>query len=133
MSADETKILPDSRVEPPRIATPADVLPESRAREIKGRIFTANGVWIPIFCANCGVGVGLVPEEGMTFVFWLCRKCEETHGEVAGMMRMPDEVFWEKLKQEQLAHFGYYPTQEELAKVLEEDASPLATLLKQGR
>ena len=126
-------ILPDSRIEPPKAAAPADVLPESRARETKGRIFTANGVWIPIFCANCGIEGGKVPEEGMTFAFWLCRKCEITYGKVTGVMCLPDEVFWEKLKQEQLAHFGYYPTQEELAKVLEEDASPLATLLKQGR
>lgn len=127
-------ILPDSRVEPPpKIVLPGDVLPESRARQTKGRVFTAIGCYIPVFCANCGIEGGLVPEEGMTFAFWLCRKCEGTYGVITSMMRLPDEVFWEKLKQEQLAHFGYYPSQEELAKVLEEDASPLATLLKQGR
>lgn len=113
--------------------TKVDVLPESRARDTKGMIFTAAGVYIPFYCANCGKHCGSCPEEGMTFLFYLCPKCEVTYGKVSGLMALPDEVYWEKLKQEQFAHFGYYPTQAELSKVLEEDASPLATLLKQGR
>lgn len=108
------------------------ILPDSRARETKGRIFTAAGAMIPFYCANCHRECGTCPEENMTFLFYLCNRCEDQHGELAGTMRLPDEVFWEKLKHEQMAHFGYYPTQEELQKVLAEDASPLATLLKQG-
>jgi len=110
-----------------------DLLPDSRAQETKGRIFTPMGAWIPFFCANCGKDCGSCPEENMNFLFYLCPKCFETHGEIAGTMMMPDEVFFEKLKQEQMASYGHYLTQQELAAVVEADASPLATLLKAGR
>lgn len=110
-----------------------DLLPDSRPKQAKGRVFTNGGTWVPIFCANCGTDGGLVPEENMNFVFYLCNRCAETHGAIAGTMMMPDEVFWEKLKQEQLAAYGRYLSELELAKVVEADASPLATLIKSGR
>ncbi len=109
-----------------------EVLPDSRMQETKGRVFTAYGEYIPFFCANCGEHKGWVPADS-TFMFYLCRKCEETNGKLTVGMRLPDEDYWELLKQEQLATYGHYLTQEELAKVVEEDASPLAALLKQGR
>jgi hypothetical protein len=115
------------------VSTKDNVLPECRAREHKGLIFTPAGAYVPFFCANCGKHCGACPEENMTFMFYLCPKCEQTYGQAAGAMRLPDEDFWELLKQEQMAHFGYYPNQQELAKVLEEDSSPLAKLLKAGR
>lgn len=110
-----------------------EILPDSRARETKGRVFTPMGAFVPIFCANCGVPGGHCPEENMTFICWICNKCAETYGAIAGTMFMPDEVFWERLKQEQLAAHGRYLTPLELAKVVEEDSSPLATLIKSGR
>jgi hypothetical protein len=110
-----------------------DILPDSRAKETKGRIFTKSaGTWVPVFCANCGVPGGSCPEENMTFMFYLCQKCNDTYGAIAGTMVMPDEVFFEKLKQEQLAAHGRYLTVPELVKVVQEDASPLATLIKSG-
>jgi hypothetical protein len=109
------------------------VLPDSRARQTRGRIFTNAGVYVPIFCANCGVESGSCPEENMSFLFYLCQKCFETHGHITGLMVMPDEVFFQKLKDEQLASYGHYLTQDELKAVVEEDASPLATLLKDAR
>jgi len=66
----------------------------------------------------------------MTFLFYLCNQCVETHGQVAGTMLMPDEIFFEKLKQEQLDKYGRYLTQEELARVVDADDTPLAKLLK---
>lgn len=110
-----------------------DILPDSRAKETKGRIFTPGGAWVPVFCANCGKPGGSCPEENMTFLFYICPKCNETYGQIAGTMVMPDEVFFEKLKQEQLQSFGRYLTEAELVTVVQEDASPLATLLKSGR
>ena len=109
-----------------------DILPDSRAKETKGRIFTQIGVWVPVFCANCGTNGGSCPEENMNFLFYLCAKCAETHGAIAGTMMMPDEIFFEKLKQEQIASYGRYLNQQELAAVVEADASPLAKLLKEG-
>lgn len=68
----------------------------------------------------------------MTFMFYLCNKCAETHGAIAGTMLMPDEVFFEKLRQEQLAAYGRYLTQEELDQVVTSADTPLAKLLKAG-
>lgn len=69
----------------------------------------------------------------MTFLFYLCNKCAETYGSIAGTMMMPDEVFFEKLKQEQIAAYGRYLTQQEIAAVMEAGASPLARLLRSGQ
>lgn len=110
-----------------------DILPDSRARNTRGRIFnTPMGTLIPIFCANCGVDGGAVPEENMNFVFYLCKQCAETHGHITGMMMMPDEVFFEKMKHEQMEAYGRYLTETEVVQVVQEDASPLAKLIKQG-
>jgi hypothetical protein len=52
-----------------------DVVPDSRLRTIatpKGSV-ERNGVWWQrIFCHNCGANGGLVPEENMDFVSYLC-------------------------------------------------------------
>jgi hypothetical protein len=110
-----------------------DLLPDSRAKNTTGRIFRGSQAWVPIFCANCGREAGLCPEENMTFLFYQCEPCARTYGAIAGTMSMPDEVFYEKLKQEQLASHGRYLTELELAAIVEADASPLATLIKQGQ
>lgn len=110
-----------------------DILPDSRPKEPKGRVFQGAVSWIPIFCANCGADGGLVPEENCNFAFYLCNQCAETHGQVPGHMMMPDQVFWERIKQEELDSFGRFLDEIELAQVLEADASPLATLIKSGR
>jgi hypothetical protein len=114
----------------------ANILPDSRMKTIhtpRGMVQGPGGMWLPVFCANCGADGGLCPEENMTFMFYLCNKCSETHGQIAGVMMMPDEVFYEKLKQEQLASHGRYLTPLEVAAVVEADASPLAKLIKSGR
>lgn len=125
------------------LATPAeislekrDVLPDSRLKHIvtpKGRVFTAAGAFVPVFCANCGADGGLCPEEGMTFMFYLCNGCAEKYGKIAGTLMMPDEVFWQRLKDEQMASYGRYLTEQELLAVVEANASPLATLLNSRR
>ncbi len=108
-----------------------DILPDCRLQDRRHFTMTALGISVPIFCANCGAPGGEVPEENMTFAFYLCTKCAETHGHIAGMMMMPDEVFFEQIKQEQLEAHGRFLTETELVTILEADASPLATLLKE--
>ena len=113
-----------------------DLLPDSRLKHIvtpKGRVFTASGAFVPVFCANCGADGGLCPEEGTTFLFYLCNNCAEKYGKIAGTLMMPDEVFWQKLKDEQMASHGRYLTEQELLAVVEANASPLATLLNSRR
>ena|SRR3989304_6903266 len=110
----------------------APLLPDCRARDPKGIIFGKDGNnWVPIFCANCGEHGGLVPAENMTFVFYLCTPCAETYGAIAGMMMMPDEVFWERLKQEQLEKYGRFLNEQELAEIVKIGTSPLAKLIKE--
>ena len=110
-----------------------DILPDSRLTHPKGAQNLAGAWWVPLFCANCGADGGFVPEENMTFAFYLCDPCAERYGEIAGLYFMPDELFGEKLKQEQLSTYGRFLNEEELLKIVEADASPLATLIKQRR
>lgn len=114
-------ILPDSRL----------VQPTGVVRGTAGPVPSTN--WVPIYCANCGVEGGAVPAENMSFVFWLCKKCEATCGEIAGTMSMPDEIFWARLAEEQLESYGRFLTEQELIQVVEADASALSTLLKERR
>lgn len=76
-----------------------DILPDSRMRVPVGAIPNniLGNFWIPIYCANCGTEGGKVPEENMTFAFWLCNSCYEKQGPVAGTMAVRDEVFWEEV------------------------------------
>lgn len=79
-----------------------DVLPDSRLQTSKGVTRGPGGNWVPIFCAMCGSPGGLVPEENVTFAFYLCNPCAETHGQIAGTMMIPDEVFWQDVAAEQV-------------------------------
>ena len=80
-----------------------EILPDCRMKTPKGAIQGPGqwSSWIPIFCANCGKEGGKVPEENMTFAFWLCTYCYETYGAIAATMIVPDEVFWAKIEEEQ--------------------------------
>jgi hypothetical protein len=78
-----------------------EILPDSRANIAHGVIRGPHGNWLPIFCANCGTKGGLVPEENMTFAFWLCDPCWEKHGAIAATYVLPDEVFWAEVAAEQ--------------------------------
>ena len=110
----------------------ADILPDCRLQRGGGTISCgANGLWVPVFCANCGADGGMVPLEGMTFLFYLCNLCAEKHGQIAGTMVMPDEVFYEKLKQEQLDRYGRYLTNEEWNQISEDPSHPLWLLIRE--
>lgn len=112
-----------------------DLLPDSRLKTIvtpKGMVQGPGGMWVPVFCANCGADGGLCPAENMNFLFYLCNKCAEgPAGKLAGVMFMPDEIFWARLKEEQMASHGRLLSELELAAVVESDpSSPLAKLIK---
>jgi len=110
-----------------------NILPDSRLARSKGAQNRAGVWWVPIYCAFCGAEGGFVPEENTTFIFWMCNPCFETHGEITNLYVMPDEVFWEKVKQEQIETYGRLLTLSELVEIVAADASPLATLIKQRR
>lgn len=111
------------------------ILPDSRARETKKVVRADYGFgmvnWVPIFCANCGIPYGRVPEQNMDFVCWLCDPCSEKWGTQFGLAKMPNEVFWHKVEMEMIEKHGRVLTEDELRTVTE-TASPLTTLLKEG-
>ncbi len=109
-----------------------NILPDSRAKNSR-LILDGAGAWVHVFCAHCGKEGGRCPEENMTFIFYQCTPCHERYGAITGTMVMPDEVFYQKLADEQIESFGRFLTEAELAKVVEEDALPLATLIKSGQ
>lgn len=66
----------------------------------------------------------------MTFLFYLCPACAETHGRVAGTMLMPDEVFFKKLAAAQIEEAGHALTPEEWRRL---DASHALVKLANSR
>lgn len=113
------------------------LLPDCRPKRSLHVIRGAWGHWVPIFCANCGAPGGYVPEENMTFAFYLCEKtqndCAGKWGHLAATQYVePDRVFWERVNQEQLSTYGRLLSPTELQRLHESGASPLATLLRKG-
>ena len=95
----------------------ANILPDSRTRTIatpKGAVNRGvMGFIQPIFCASCGADGGTVMEENCDFAFWLCTPCFEKYGELTNLYVMPDEVFFERVKQAQLEKYGRVLTADE--------------------
>lgn len=116
-----------------------DLFPDCLAKSRRGAIPGPGGYWLPVYCANCGSqSGGYVPEPesdghgGALHAFWLCTPCLATHGELTTKMQSPNQVLWEKMKQEQMATYGRYLTGEELLALVAEGTSPLAKLIIQG-
>jgi hypothetical protein len=82
-----------------------DILPNSVPRAHKV-VFRGGVPWVAIACANCGADGGLVPEAACDFAFYLCDPCSKKWSPLAGTLDIPDEVFWQKVKEEQLDKFG---------------------------
>jgi hypothetical protein len=109
-----------------------DVLPDSRAKTTRGRVFRGSESWVPVFCAHCGREGGLTPEDS-TFLFWLCNPCFASKGHITGTMVVPDHAYYTKLAEEQQMTFGRAASYNELLQVIAEDSSPLATLIKEAK
>lgn len=103
-----------------------DILPDSRAKNPKNVIRSPFGNLVICYCANCGVEWGRVREEEMTFAFVLCNACAEKMGPVAGMMAVPDEAFFERVRQEREAAKLEDPI--ELLRALEDPSTALGKL-----
>lgn len=108
----------------------AELLPDSRMKQPGGSVRRPDGWWQPIFCANCGVSGGLVPEENMTYAFYLCPPCGEKYGAMAHFYMMPDDVFFQKVSEEQLDRYGRFLNPVELLRALEDADHPLAKLAR---
>jgi ribosomal protein L24E len=112
------------------VDTKPDILPDSRARVLRGVVHSHGIQYEPIFCGNCAAQGGYVVVGKHNFAFWLCSKCEEKHGEVAGLMKIPDEVFWAKVNDAMKEEHGRVLTPLEQVEQLLDDHSPLAKLAR---
>ena|SRR5437867_10171007 len=110
-----------------------DILPDSRLKSNKGaKPSKILGWWVPVFCAICGIPYGYVPEENCSFACWLCNECSENYGEIFGMMMMPDEMYWEKVKEAQIEKYGKELNQQEINQEVASQSS-LGRLIEQGK
>jgi hypothetical protein len=109
-----------------------NILPDSRARVVRNRVNVHGTIYIPIFCANCGADGGGVPEEHMTYAFYLCTPCCEKWGHIAGTYVEPDAVFHEKVRQAQLEKYGRQLDEAEIMQALEDESGPLAKLAREA-
>lgn len=113
-----------------------DLLPSSALGCIhtpKGMVQSVWGMLVPIYCPNCGAPMGHVPEKDMKDWFFLCNECVHVWGRMAAAMKMPFEVFIEKVMLEQIESYGRLLNDVELARALEAGDSPLATLINSSR
>jgi hypothetical protein len=110
-----------------------NVLPDSRARTNRGSIRRQGLNYIPIYCANCGVPYGMVPERLVTNAFALCVPCSEKHGPIAHTYQEPDAVFWRRVEEAQKEEYGRLLNPLELAVQLDDLGSVLARLAAEWR
>ena len=71
-----------------------------------------------------------MPEETKTFAFYLCAPCAEVWSPMAGTMLVPDEVFWQRVKDEQIAREGRELTADEVRIALTDPNHYLSMLAK---
>lgn len=107
-----------------------DLLPTSRPKVDRDATVHRGLSWVPIFCANCGADGGFIPEQGPAFAFYLCDPCAEIWSPLAGTLAVPDEVFWEKIKQEQIERYGRELSGDEVAEALKDPQHVLSKLTK---
>jgi hypothetical protein len=112
-----------------------EVLPDSRAKSGRGSVMidTPYGrLWhVPLFCGNCG-DAGPLVTENCTFAFWLCPKCETKWSPLVGMLAVPDEIFFARLKQEQIEQCGREMTLPELVTAISDESNILSKLAREA-
>lgn len=109
-----------------------NILPDSRTHTVRGRISICGTTYIPIYCASCGAPGGGVPEEHVTFAFWLCTPCSDKHGAIANTYSEPDAIFFERVKQVQMEEYGRPLNEIEILKALDDESSALSKLAREA-
>jgi len=110
-----------------------EILPICTTREVRGRVYSEGKCWIPLYCMVCGVQHGYRDEPDRPdpgYVGYLCDACAEKWSPLVGTMLVPDEVFAERARQEQLESHGRELTPREMVEVLSDGSSSLSKLLR---
>jgi hypothetical protein len=118
------------------LESPPDSRLRDRSKGIIRGLFPLLGIkinWVPIYCANCGKPHGLVPEENIDFVCWLCDDCADKWGPTLATMMIPDQIFWTKVRYEQLERYGRLLSPKELHVAAESSCTALGLLLRDHR
>ena len=111
-----------------------DILPDSRPRERKGSISVGGVEYLPIYCINCGRRYGMVPAHAITHVTALCdHGCAGKYGDLAHTYADVDSAFKVNAAEATaalVAKLGRPVTAEELDRLTQEPASPLAAVAR---
>lgn len=83
-----------------------DLLPDCRAKVVRGRIYRAGQSWIPVFCPHCGAEGPMIPENNREFAFYQCEPCADKFPTPDGMVRVPDDVWNERIQHAQQEDYG---------------------------
>jgi hypothetical protein len=67
------------------------------------------------------------------FAFYLCVPCSEKYGQIPNTMMVPDEVFWQKVKEAQIEKYGRELTPNEIVIELEDKSSMLTKIARDRR
>ena len=106
-------LFPDSRLkDQSKLAQMVDwPMPDGTTRRVEA---------IPIFCANCGKALYMVPKDNTAFAFAQCRKCFEKFPPPEGYFAQPDDEFCRSVQYEMEQRFGRHLTELELAAAAEQ-------------
>ncbi len=90
-----------------------EVLPHCVPETIRGEVFAYGCWWVPVYCAVCHDGpkgyVTRASIEAKCFAFYLCdppKDCGTKYGELAGITKIPDDVYAEKVRDAQTEKYG---------------------------
>ena len=118
------------------MSTP-NILPNCLLKTPKVDIgLSGRGVtWFYLYCANCGKDGGRVQDTHLSdqFAFYLCNYCAETYGAIDGTYMVPDEVFWQKVKDAQMEEFGRELSVDEIVEALKDGSHMLTKLAKEKK
>jgi hypothetical protein len=116
-----------------------DVLPNSVAREQRGKVFRNNVWWVRVYCANCHKEGPFVIEQHLrpgqvgpnqpTYAHYLCEGCFEKHGVPTGHQAIPDELFWAEAHNVMMEEYGRVLTPPEIEAEAAIDRSPINRLI----
>lgn len=101
------------------------VIPDSRCKKVTRTRFIGGVAHEPVFCFECGKLGAWVPQENMDFAAYVCPTCAEKPEvqRVFGSCMMPDEMFWNKVRDAQLEKYGRWLTPQEMAQELANDGT----------
>jgi hypothetical protein len=111
-------------------------LPNSipRSKKVDYSMSSPGREWLYLFCASCGADGGRVLATDVPnreeFAFYLCNDCAGKHGAIDGTYTVPDEVFFQKVREASIERRGRELQPHEILVELDDPHSFLTKLVK---